>query len=100
MPPPTRHASRRAPRRAPRRVTAALAACSLGLALSTSACVPVAVGAVVVGGAGVVAGIASYEPDCHDSPCALGNGLAVILGLLGGVVATIGGVYLLIDQRD
>lgn len=85
---------------APRRLSAALTACSLLLALSTGACVPTAIGAIVVGGSGMVVGAVSYDGDCDGPVCALANGGAAILGILGGILTVAGGSYLLIAERD
>ncbi|MEZ4361906.1 MAG: hypothetical protein R3B48_17075 [Kofleriaceae bacterium] len=66
--------------------------------MSAPACVPIAVGSVAVGGAGVVLGVVEYE-DCSDGPdnygiCGLGNALATLVILVGGVLAAGGGIYL------
>lgn len=82
-----------------------LIAAALALALTGSAisCAPAAVGAVAVGGTSFVGGILTLE-DCtkqndpDDGPtgglCGVGNGVAVLLMLLGGGLMAAGGIYL------
>ncbi|MEZ4364120.1 MAG: hypothetical protein R3B48_28360 [Kofleriaceae bacterium] len=77
-------------------------ALALALATSVGACAPAAIGTMVVGGAGVVTGIVTYE-DCDvddnkDGPsgalCGLNNVLPILLGVIGGAMIIGGGISL------
>jgi hypothetical protein len=61
---------------------------------------PVAVGAVVVGGGSLVAASSLHEDDCDGEGCKYGNALALLLGVVGLGLLVVGGVYLGVTERD
>jgi hypothetical protein len=68
------------------------------LATSISCSAPVAIGAMAVGGGGLIATKAIYKEDCDGEGCIYGNVLAFMLGVVSLSLVIVGGVSLSIDE--
>jgi hypothetical protein len=68
------------------------------VATIASCSAPVAIGAVAVGGGGLVATKAIYKGDCDGEGCRYGNALAFMLGVVSLSLVVVGGVSLSIDE--